>query len=218
MKKQDGNLSSLLNLRTTNHNKPRNLTIKWPSILHPPSANAQKMINQPTTSQIITQYTSKGFQHATLVPGNTGSTILINKTTKVAVKINYDTAFNAFAYYASTHTSPHLPSIYGHFKFGTLPNYGAYTVTEMELLTPLNTTQTHQAQLWADSANQSIVNKEPIPAFNGLEHACTILQSQMTNGNISTDLQYKHIGLDLKAENIMIRSTTNEWVLIDGLG
>jgi hypothetical protein len=170
------------------------------------------MTDIPATD-IIQSYQQRGYISIPTDSG-TGSTILVNRDTKRVVKINYDSAYEVFARYAKSNPSPHLPKVYFHHQcdFGDGIFSNQFSITEMELLDPLNPEEQEHIINWIQSIFRGVRQGEDLSTIAddfGLNDTFQTLHDLARRSGTNLDLE--------KSTNYMIRrdSTSAIYVFID---
>lgn len=163
----------------------------------------------------ITAYEALGYRGLATDSG-TGSTILVNEKSERAVKFNFDPAYDHFVSLAELHRLNEFPEI--HLAKAEALDRGLvterlYTITEMELLAPLTTSEQEKVVSWITSVFEARssgtaledIKDDPLSLLGALR----ILIPYAANHGIDLDLG--------KSTNYMVRQVggTREFVITD---
>jgi hypothetical protein len=162
------------------------------------------------------KYIDSGYREIKTDSG-TGSYVLVHKKKKMVVKFGQDPAYDKFVDFIINNPSSHYPKVFCHDKprgdFSSTSNE-AYTITELELLKPLNKTEQNYFVIWMEHI------KSNLQSGNGFM-ALTIDYFLLNNtiADLFQEAAKVSVNIDLnKSTNIMVRvkGKMREYVITDG--
>lgn len=181
----------------------------------------------PTKSEIpaiIGGYVAQGYTELPN-PGGTGAQILAHRALNKVVKFSGDPSFDHFAEFVQNNEAHYFPKIYLHdcpdgpFELDDIGQWPQIeSRTEMEYLDSLPPQHHAGVAEWIAHVMDARRDQKSLPPLNGLEQAIDVLFKEVDKERESNHRNRKIGGLDLKLDNIMVRPTTGQWVIIDGFG
>ena len=155
--------------------------------------------------ELIEQYKEKGYTPIQNSPSGLGSELMRNHVGDRVVKFAQDPAYDVFVEYAIASSRPQYPTFYAHTKpageFEDRSN-AAYTVTEMEHLSPLTAQEAIDVERWVSALFAALKNRaDPmqVPDPFGLSATLLDLVDVATQCKVNLDVQ--------KPDNYMARVT-----------